>query len=48
MIAQRGIYRTAMGAGGPSQSTVTEKTRAAFAPAVGGVKKRAASLAAGR
>jgi ribosome-associated toxin RatA of RatAB toxin-antitoxin module len=39
------LVKPAKGAGAPSQSAVTEATRASFAPAVGGVKKRAASLA---
>jgi ribosome-associated toxin RatA of RatAB toxin-antitoxin module len=42
------LVKPAKGAGAPSQSTVTEETRACFAPAVGAVKKRAASQAAGR
>jgi hypothetical protein len=41
------LVKPAKGAGAPSQSAVTEATRESFAPAVGGVKKRAASLAVG-
>jgi ribosome-associated toxin RatA of RatAB toxin-antitoxin module len=39
------LVKPAKGAGAPEQSAVTEATRESFAPAVGGVKKRAVSLA---
>jgi ribosome-associated toxin RatA of RatAB toxin-antitoxin module len=42
------LMKPAKGAGAPSESAVTAETRTSFTAAIAGVKKRAASLAAGR